>query len=87
MNAPPERQPVLNRTVDQYLPVRTFHRGRHIHPMPPALKPLDFRYRCEGGEFGIDEFIARNRISGIAGCDNHRMRRLSSRRSGRERAK
>lgn len=65
MNAPPERQPVLNRTLDQHLPVRTFRRGRHIHPLPPALKPLDFRYRCEGGEFGIDEFIARNRISGL----------------------
>lgn len=65
MNASPERQPVLNRSVDQYRPVRVFRRGSRVHPLPPALKPLNVRYRCDGGEFGIDEFIARNRIGGL----------------------
>jgi len=65
MNASPERQPELNRSVDQYRPVRAFRRGARVHPLPPALKPVDFRYRCDCGEFGIDEFIARNRVSAL----------------------
>ncbi|HVR67538.1 MAG TPA: serine hydrolase [Verrucomicrobiae bacterium] len=65
MNASPERQPELNRSVDQYRPVRIFRRGARVHPLPPALKALDFRYRCDGGDFGIDEFIARNRVSAL----------------------
>jgi CubicO group peptidase (beta-lactamase class C family) len=65
MNAPPEGQPELNRTLDQYLPVRVFHGGGQVHPLSPALKPLDFHYRCNGGESGVEEFIARNRVSGL----------------------
>lgn len=65
MNAPPERQPELNRTVDRYRPVRVFRRSDYAHPLPPAESPLDIRYRCDGGEFGIDEFIVRNRVSGL----------------------
>ena len=65
MNASPERQPELNRSVDQYRPVRVFRRGARVHPMPAAPAPLHVRYRCAGGEFGIDDFIVRNRVSGL----------------------
>src|SRR5262245_30956369 len=64
MNAAPERQPELNRTVAKYRPTRVFRRGAHVHPLPPG-KPLPIRYRCDAGEFGVDEFIARNRVSGL----------------------
>jgi len=65
MNASPDKQPELNRTVDRYRPVRVISRGERVHPLPHAGTALDIRYRCDGGEFGVDIFIARNRVSGL----------------------
>lgn len=65
MNASPERQPEYNRSVDKYRPVRIFRRGKRVHPLPAAGKALDIRYRCDDGDFSVDEFIIRNRVSGL----------------------
>ncbi|HEY7688183.1 MAG TPA: serine hydrolase, partial [Dongiaceae bacterium] len=73
MSAPPERQPELNRSVASYRPTRIFRRGAHVHALP-AGKPLATRYRCDAGEFGIDEFIARNRVGGLLIIKDGRVR-------------
>jgi CubicO group peptidase (beta-lactamase class C family) len=52
-------QPHLNSSRDRYFATRAIRRGAHVHPLPPARRPID------AAALGVDDFMARNRVGGL----------------------
>ncbi|EMM9455569.1 TPA: serine hydrolase [Pseudomonas aeruginosa] len=60
----PEYQPDTYRNMDKVYPTRVIHKGTKVRPLPAgvAIAP---RYRIGGEEYGVDDFMRRNRVGGV----------------------
>ncbi len=68
---PPDEQPGSFRNIDKLFATRTFKHGSKPYPLPKAVKPLTvISYESEGRKFGIEDFMARNRVSGLLVLDH-----------------
>lgn len=71
---PPDEQPGTFRNTDKLFASRTFKRGATVLALPPATKPLTaVSYETEGKKLGVDDFMARNRVSGLLILDHGRV--------------
>ena len=68
---PPDEQPGSFRNTDKLFASRLFKHGSIVFALPPAAKPLTaVPYEVAGKKFGIDEFMTRNRVSGLLILDH-----------------
>ena len=67
LNLPPECQPGTYRNMDKLFNTRTIHRGGQVFALPRAANMLtSVTYSPDGvNQYDIDEFIARNRVTGL----------------------
>ncbi len=67
LNLSPEYQPGTYRNMDKIFNTRAFKHGNTIYPLPYAAQPLvTVDYSPDGvNTYGIDDFIARNYVSGL----------------------
>lgn len=51
--------------LEQLLPSRRVARGGAVLPLPSAATPVPYRYHHEGQLLGVDDYLARRRVTGL----------------------